>query len=142
MLLYFILLFDIFRISSCFRRPRWRLGNKELSQLWKWADQNPVCYFLLSLIIYLKAKKKKTSYINIFCNPSLMKWLVEYGIGVWNKKNHVTDNNSVSSVCLGCSSKNKRHPINFIKFWQLESSQYINKFFAETTWNNGIPSAD
>ncbi|XP_022966961.1 THO complex subunit 1 [Cucurbita maxima] len=23
------------------RRPRWRLGNKELSQLWKWADQNP-----------------------------------------------------------------------------------------------------
>ncbi|GLT88631.1 hypothetical protein SLE2022_066480 [Rubroshorea leprosula] len=22
------------------RRPRWRLGNKELSQLWKWADQN------------------------------------------------------------------------------------------------------
>uniref|UniRef100_A0A803MX55 THO complex subunit 1 n=1 Tax=Chenopodium quinoa TaxID=63459 RepID=A0A803MX55_CHEQI len=24
------------------RRPRWRLGNKELSQLWKWADQNPM----------------------------------------------------------------------------------------------------
>ncbi|CAH9118362.1 unnamed protein product [Cuscuta europaea] len=23
------------------RRQRWRLGNKELSQLWKWADQNP-----------------------------------------------------------------------------------------------------
>ncbi|KAJ4973113.1 hypothetical protein NE237_006287 [Protea cynaroides] len=23
------------------RRPRWRLGNKELSQLWKWAEQNP-----------------------------------------------------------------------------------------------------
>ncbi|KAK7244297.1 hypothetical protein RIF29_39117 [Crotalaria pallida] len=23
------------------RRPKWRLGNKELSQLWKWADQNP-----------------------------------------------------------------------------------------------------
>ncbi|KAE8709208.1 THO complex subunit 1 [Hibiscus syriacus] len=23
------------------RLPRWRLGNKELSQLWKWADQNP-----------------------------------------------------------------------------------------------------
>lgn len=23
------------------RRPRWRLGNKELSHLWKWADQNP-----------------------------------------------------------------------------------------------------
>ncbi|KAL2636416.1 hypothetical protein R1flu_007895 [Riccia fluitans] len=23
------------------RRPRWRLGNKELSQLWKWADMNP-----------------------------------------------------------------------------------------------------
>ncbi|KAH9323394.1 hypothetical protein KI387_018033, partial [Taxus chinensis] len=23
------------------RRLRWRLGNKELSQLWKWADQNP-----------------------------------------------------------------------------------------------------
>uniref|UniRef100_A0A2P2M6F4 THO complex subunit 1 n=1 Tax=Rhizophora mucronata TaxID=61149 RepID=A0A2P2M6F4_RHIMU len=23
------------------RKPRWRLGNKELSQLWKWADQNP-----------------------------------------------------------------------------------------------------
>ncbi|KAF4393406.1 THO complex subunit 1 isoform X2 [Cannabis sativa] len=23
------------------RRPRWRLGNKELSQLWKWSDQNP-----------------------------------------------------------------------------------------------------
>ncbi|XP_031399822.1 THO complex subunit 1 isoform X1 [Punica granatum] len=23
------------------RRPRWRLGNKELSQLWRWADQNP-----------------------------------------------------------------------------------------------------
>ncbi|KAL3516360.1 hypothetical protein ACH5RR_023262 [Cinchona calisaya] len=23
------------------RRPRWRLGNKELSQLWKWADLNP-----------------------------------------------------------------------------------------------------
>ncbi|KAL8244878.1 hypothetical protein R6Q59_011136 [Mikania micrantha] len=23
------------------RRPRWRLGNKELAQLWKWADQNP-----------------------------------------------------------------------------------------------------
>lgn len=22
------------------RKPRWRLGNKELSQLWKWADQN------------------------------------------------------------------------------------------------------
>lgn len=22
------------------RRPRWRLGNKELSQLWRWADQN------------------------------------------------------------------------------------------------------
>ncbi|KAF9686353.1 hypothetical protein SADUNF_Sadunf03G0149900 [Salix dunnii] len=22
-------------------RPRWRLGNKELSQLWKWAEQNP-----------------------------------------------------------------------------------------------------
>ncbi|XP_028794581.1 THO complex subunit 1-like isoform X2 [Neltuma alba] len=24
------------------RRPRYRLGNKELSQLWRWADQNPV----------------------------------------------------------------------------------------------------
>ncbi|RXH76131.1 hypothetical protein DVH24_019019 [Malus domestica] len=23
------------------KRPRWRMGNKELSQLWKWADQNP-----------------------------------------------------------------------------------------------------
>ncbi|KAL3516353.1 hypothetical protein ACH5RR_023255 [Cinchona calisaya] len=23
-------------------RPRWRFGNKELSQLWKWADQNPL----------------------------------------------------------------------------------------------------
>ncbi|KAJ4777437.1 THO complex subunit 1 [Rhynchospora pubera] len=23
------------------RKPRWRLGNKELAQLWKWADQNP-----------------------------------------------------------------------------------------------------
>lgn len=23
------------------RKARWRLGNKELSQLWKWADQNP-----------------------------------------------------------------------------------------------------
>ncbi|KAJ0969005.1 hypothetical protein J5N97_021882 [Dioscorea zingiberensis] len=23
------------------RKPRWRLGNRELSQLWKWADQNP-----------------------------------------------------------------------------------------------------
>lgn len=23
------------------RKTRWRLGNKELSQLWKWADQNP-----------------------------------------------------------------------------------------------------
>uniref|UniRef100_A0A1D1XVT7 THO complex subunit 1 n=1 Tax=Anthurium amnicola TaxID=1678845 RepID=A0A1D1XVT7_9ARAE len=23
------------------RKPRYRLGNKELSQLWKWADQNP-----------------------------------------------------------------------------------------------------
>jgi THO complex subunit 1 len=23
------------------RRPRWRLGNKELSQIWKWAEQNP-----------------------------------------------------------------------------------------------------
>ncbi|KAI8546010.1 hypothetical protein RHMOL_Rhmol07G0082300 [Rhododendron molle] len=23
------------------RRPRWRLGNKELAHLWKWADQNP-----------------------------------------------------------------------------------------------------
>ncbi|WCJ39199.1 THO complex subunit 1 [Euphorbia peplus] len=23
------------------RKPRWRLGNKELSQLWKWSDQNP-----------------------------------------------------------------------------------------------------
>ncbi|KAL3676036.1 hypothetical protein R1sor_025984 [Riccia sorocarpa] len=23
------------------RRPRWRLGNKELSQLWKWAEMNP-----------------------------------------------------------------------------------------------------
>ncbi|KAG9156229.1 hypothetical protein Leryth_022116 [Lithospermum erythrorhizon] len=23
------------------RRPRWRLGNKELAQLWKWADLNP-----------------------------------------------------------------------------------------------------
>ncbi|KAL5570587.1 hypothetical protein UlMin_027162 [Ulmus minor] len=23
------------------RRPRWRMGNRELSQLWKWADQNP-----------------------------------------------------------------------------------------------------
>ncbi|XP_024521962.1 THO complex subunit 1 [Selaginella moellendorffii] len=23
------------------RKQRWRLGNKELSQLWKWADQNP-----------------------------------------------------------------------------------------------------
>ncbi|KAI8546008.1 hypothetical protein RHMOL_Rhmol07G0082300 [Rhododendron molle] len=22
-------------------RPRWRLGNKELAHLWKWADQNP-----------------------------------------------------------------------------------------------------
>ncbi|XP_039132127.1 THO complex subunit 1 [Dioscorea cayenensis subsp. rotundata] len=22
------------------RKPRWRLGNRELSQLWKWADQN------------------------------------------------------------------------------------------------------
>ncbi|KAL6327594.1 hypothetical protein AAG906_021885 [Vitis piasezkii] len=22
-------------------RPRWRMGNKELSKLWKWADQNP-----------------------------------------------------------------------------------------------------
>ncbi|KAF6160754.1 hypothetical protein GIB67_035955 [Kingdonia uniflora] len=24
-----------------YSRPRWRLGNKELSNLWKWADQNP-----------------------------------------------------------------------------------------------------
>ncbi|URD88876.1 THO complex subunit 1 transcription elongation factor [Musa troglodytarum] len=23
------------------RKPRWRLGNKELSQLWKWVEQNP-----------------------------------------------------------------------------------------------------
>ncbi|KAK3150240.1 hypothetical protein QOZ80_3AG0230680 [Eleusine coracana subsp. coracana] len=23
------------------RKPRWRLGNKELSQLWRWAEQNP-----------------------------------------------------------------------------------------------------
>lgn len=23
------------------RRPRWRMGNKELHQLWRWADQNP-----------------------------------------------------------------------------------------------------
>uniref|UniRef100_A0A0E0NNM3 THO complex subunit 1 n=1 Tax=Oryza rufipogon TaxID=4529 RepID=A0A0E0NNM3_ORYRU len=23
------------------RKPRWRLGNKELAQLWKWAEQNP-----------------------------------------------------------------------------------------------------
>eukprot|EP00246_Nothoceros_aenigmaticus_P008090 TRINITY_DN22580_c0_g1_i1.p1 TRINITY_DN22580_c0_g1~~TRINITY_DN22580_c0_g1_i1.p1 ORF type:complete len:631 (+),score=143.69 TRINITY_DN22580_c0_g1_i1:416-2308(+) len=23
------------------RRPRWRLGNKELSQLWKWSEHNP-----------------------------------------------------------------------------------------------------
>ncbi|GAB2293096.1 suppressor of the transcriptional defect of hpr1 by overexpression [Dionaea muscipula] len=23
------------------RRPRWRMGNKELSQLWKWSDANP-----------------------------------------------------------------------------------------------------
>ncbi|KAK4748920.1 hypothetical protein SAY87_015506 [Trapa incisa] len=23
------------------RRPRWRLGNKELSQLWRWSEQNP-----------------------------------------------------------------------------------------------------
>nr|CAB3502267.1 unnamed protein product [Digitaria exilis] len=23
------------------RKPRWRLGNKELTQLWKWAEQNP-----------------------------------------------------------------------------------------------------
>jgi len=23
------------------RRPRWRMGNKELSQLWKWTEQNP-----------------------------------------------------------------------------------------------------
>ncbi|KAF9624058.1 hypothetical protein IFM89_007756 [Coptis chinensis] len=23
------------------RKPRWRLGNKELHQLWKWADQHP-----------------------------------------------------------------------------------------------------
>lgn len=27
--------------ESARRKPRWRLGNKELSQLWKWADQNP-----------------------------------------------------------------------------------------------------
>ncbi|KAJ8421693.1 hypothetical protein Cgig2_008815 [Carnegiea gigantea] len=26
---------------GCISRPRWRLGNKGLSQLWKWADQNP-----------------------------------------------------------------------------------------------------
>jgi len=31
---------------AMFSRPRWRLGNKELSQLWKWADQNPVGYSL------------------------------------------------------------------------------------------------
>ncbi|KAF3665314.1 THO complex subunit 1 [Capsicum annuum] len=29
------------------RRPRWRLGNKELSQLWRWADQYPVCFHQL-----------------------------------------------------------------------------------------------
>ncbi|KAH7664353.1 THO complex subunit THOC1 protein [Dioscorea alata] len=27
------------------RKPRWRLGNRELSQLWKWADQNPIAYW-------------------------------------------------------------------------------------------------
>lgn len=26
-----------------YSKQRWRLGNKELAQLWKWADQNPVC---------------------------------------------------------------------------------------------------
>ncbi|XP_052176612.1 THO complex subunit 1 isoform X7 [Diospyros lotus] len=30
-----------FLVGTKKRRPRWRLGNKELSQLWKWADQNP-----------------------------------------------------------------------------------------------------
>lgn len=29
-------------LSSVGSRPRWRMGNKELSQLWKWSDQNPV----------------------------------------------------------------------------------------------------
>lgn len=28
--------------TSFCSKARWRLGNKELSQLWKWADQNPV----------------------------------------------------------------------------------------------------
>ncbi|RVW96999.1 hypothetical protein CK203_032358 [Vitis vinifera] len=39
----FLNLLLIFRpLSQSFSRPRWRMGNKELSQLWKWADQNPL----------------------------------------------------------------------------------------------------
>lgn len=40
-------------LSFCksFSRPRWRLGNKELSQLWKWADQNPVRFTVSAFVI-------------------------------------------------------------------------------------------
>ncbi|KHN01968.1 Putative disease resistance protein [Glycine soja] len=39
--LYGCVLEDIAIVAKLTSRPRWRLGNKELSQLWKWADQNP-----------------------------------------------------------------------------------------------------
>lgn len=33
---------SLYIFSPC-RKPRWRLGNKQLSQLWKWAEDNRVC---------------------------------------------------------------------------------------------------
>lgn len=48
-----------------FSKPRWRLGNKELSQLWKWADQNPVCYSLQNLWLVLNMQGILNAVLNL-----------------------------------------------------------------------------
>lgn len=42
LLKFLFMFYSLFLSNVAVSRPRWRLGNKELSQLWKWADQNPV----------------------------------------------------------------------------------------------------
>jgi hypothetical protein len=57
-----------------FRKPRWRLGNKELSQLWKWAEQNPVCTSShYSAYLVLKLHKFISLAIDISLRPLILK---------------------------------------------------------------------
>lgn len=53
-------------------KPRWRLGNKQLSQLWKWAEDNRVCFMYLILLQFLLFMFNK---IKLYTFAS--SWLIE-----------------------------------------------------------------